>query len=159
MKIRRAIPEDAKGVKSVHYQAYQVCYRGYLPDDYLKNMPFDEDIIARTANYIGEHECYVADQSGCIVGFVNLAYPEKKVAEIEALYVHPDFQKQGVGTALMNEVCSLKKKEGYAKIVLWTMEKGPSLGFYKKQGMKQAGNVEKKFWKFDIPIICLEKNL
>lgn len=159
MKIRRAMPDDAKGVKSAHYHAYQVNYKGYLPDDYLRNMPFDESIITRTANYIKEHEYYVAEKDGHIAGFTCLAYPEKQVVEIEALYVHPDFQKQGVGTALMNEVCSLKKTEGYTKLVLWTIKDGPSLGFYQKQGMKESDSVEKKFWKFDIPIICLEKNL
>lgn len=159
MKIRRATPNDAKEVKAAHYYAYQVSYKGYLPDDYLKNMPFDDAIIERTANHIKEHEYYVAEKDGRVVGFACLVYPEEKVVEIEALYVHPDFQKQGAGTALINEVCSLKKAEGYTKLVLWTMENGPSLGFYQKQGLKQSNNVKKKFWKFDIPIIQLEKKL
>ena len=159
MKIRRATPNDAAGVKSAHYHAYQVNYKGYLPNDYLDSMPFDEAIIERTANYIKDHEYYVAEQDGHVIGFVRLTYPEKKVVEIEALYVHPEFQKKGAGTALMNKVCSVKKKEGYTKLVLWTMKEGPSLGFYQKQCMKQSENIKEKFWKFDIPIIRLEKNL
>ena len=35
MKIRKALPSDALGIKKVHVAAYQVSYRGYLPDDYL----------------------------------------------------------------------------------------------------------------------------
>lgn len=159
MKIRRAIPDDAIGVKFAHYHAYQVNYKDYLPEDYLRNMPFDEAIIARTANYIKEHECYVAEKEGHIAGFAYLTYPEKNVVEIESLYIHPDFQKQGVGKALLNEICRLKKEAGYQKLVLWTIKDGPSLGFYQKQGMKQVSSIEKKFWKSNIPIICLEKNL
>ena len=159
MKIRRATPNDAADVKSAHYHAYQVNYRGYLPDSYLASIPFDKAIIEQTANYIKEHEYYVAEQDGRVIGFANVDYPEDKTVEIQGLYVHPDFQKSGAGSALMNEICQLKKAAGYTKLVLWTIKNGPSVGFYEKQGMKQAEGIAEKLWKYDIPVICLEKDL
>jgi N-acetylglutamate synthase-like GNAT family acetyltransferase len=154
-----ATPDDANDVKAAHYYAYQISYKGYLPDDYLKSMSFDKEIIERTANYIKEHEYYVAENDGRVIGFASLTYPEEGTVEIQALYIHPDFQKRGAGSALMKEVCSIKKKQGYKKLVLWTMREGPSLNFYQKQGMKKSSSVKEKLWKLNIPIICLEKNL
>ncbi len=159
MKIRQATPLDAKAVKSAHYHAYQVNYKGYLPDDYLNKMPFDEDIISRTANYIQEHEYYVAEYNNRVIGFASCEYPDDKTVEIMALYIHPDFQKQGAGSALIKEICRLKKEIGYKKIVLWTLQNGPSLGFYQKQGFTQTTGISAKFWKCNLPIIQFEKEL
>ncbi len=159
LKIRKATPTDARDIKSVHYHAYQVCYRGYLPDDFLDNMPFDEAVIERTANHIKEVEYYVAETKNHVIGFLALEYPEEKVIEIQMLYVHPDFQKQGVGSALMREMCLLKKNKSYNKLILWTIKDGPAIGFYHKQGMKESNIPPKKFWKLDIPIIRFEKEL
>jgi len=159
MNIRRAVPSDARSVKSAHYHAYQVSYRGHLSDENLDSMPFDEAVIERTANAIKEKEYYVAEVNNQVIGFASLDYPEEKTVEIMALYVHPDFQKQGAGSALVNEICHLKRKEGYQRLVLWTIKNGPSLGFYEKQGLKRSKNAEEKFWKCNLKIIQLEKEL
>ena len=50
-----------------------------------------------------------------------------------------------------------KKRQGLSKCVVWTMKFGPSLPFYEKIGF--AMTKEEKVWKFDIPIIELEKKL
>ncbi len=159
MKVRRANSTDAFAVKSAHYHAYQVNYRGYLPDDYLDNMPFDAAVVERTANYINEHEYYVAEKEGQVLGFASCEYPADGTVEIMMLYVHPDFQRQGVGSFLVNEICRLKKSAGYNKLILWTLQNGPSLGFYQKIGFLQTKGVSAKFWKLDLPIIQLEKEL
>ena len=164
MKVRPAIPTDAKAVKAVHYYAYQISYRGYLPDDYLNGLVFDEATITRTAQKIRETEYYVAEKNEKVIGFANLCYPEEKTVEVQTLYVHPNFQKQGAGSALLDEICKIKKNAGYRKVVLWTIKDGPSLGFYEKKGFQPSSVPEKnmplyKPWKFDVSIIRLEKDL
>ena len=164
MKIRPAVPSDAKSVKSAQYYAHQVSYRGYLPDDYLDSIVFDDAVVERTAKKIKKGEYYVAEKNGKVVGFTCLCYPEDKTVEVQTLYVHPDFQRQGAGSALLNEICKIKKKAGYTKLVAWTIKNGPSLGFYHKKGFQPSSVPEKnmdlyKPWKFDIPIIRLERDL
>lgn len=159
IKVRRALPKDARDIKSIHIHAYQSNYRGYLPDDFLDNMSFDKGIIERTANRVKEVEYYVAEIKGRVVGFLALEYPEKGVVEVQLLYVHPDFQRQGVGTALMKEVYHLKEGKGYNKLIAWTIKDGPSVGFYQKQAMKISDIPTKPFWKFDIPLVRFEKAL
>lgn len=159
IKIRKATPNDARDIKSIHYHTYQVCYRGYLPDDFLDNMHFDEATIERTADRIKKIEYYVAEFNNRIVGFSALDYPKEKTVEIQMLYVHPDFQKQGAGSALMNKICNLKKEEGYKKLVAWTIKDGPAVGFYQKRGLQKSKVPAGKFWKLDIAIIQFEKKL
>ena len=59
MRIRKATLADARDIKSAHYHAYQVNYRGYAPDDYLNSLVLDDAAIQRMADHIKENEYYV----------------------------------------------------------------------------------------------------
>jgi len=164
MKVRPAKPSDAPSVRSAQYYAHKISYRGYLPDDYLDSIALDNAAIECTAQKIQETEYYVAEKDKKVIGFANLCYPEEKTVEVQTFYVHPDFQRQGAGSALLNKICKIKKKAGYTKLVVWTIKNGPSLGFYHKKGFQPSSVPEKnmalyKPWNFDVPIIRLEKDL
>lgn len=148
MKIRKATLKDAKDIKSAHYHAYQVNYRGYVPDDFLDSLVFDEAAVQRMADYMKKDEFYVAEKEGHVIGFAELRYPEEGVVEIGGLYVHPDFQKLGAGSSLVKKICQMKKTKGYEKVILWTIKNGPSIGFYTKQGLKLSNVPEKKAGPF-----------
>lgn len=109
IKIRKANLKDAKDIESAHYHAYQINYRGYVPDDFLDSLVFDDAAIQRMANYIKKDEFFVAEKEGHVIGFTELRYPEKGVVEIGGLYVHPDFQKLGASSSLVKKVCQIKK--------------------------------------------------
>lgn len=156
--IRKAEPKDAREIKQVHVSAYQKNYRGFLPDDYLDNMKIDNDIIDRTQNHIKTNEYLVAECEGKVVGFAKLCIPAEKEVEIQALYIHPNYQKRGIGALLVNKVCQDKKKQGFRKLIIWTIKNGPSVGFYLKQGLK-ASNTLEKIWKFNIHIVRFEKEI
>lgn len=59
MLIRRAKPNDALKIKQIHNKAYQISYRGYLPDAYLDNLSVQEDDILKMQNHLQTAECYV----------------------------------------------------------------------------------------------------
>lgn len=158
MLIRPATPEDAKAIKEIHVKTYQSCYRGYLPDNELDSMVADNDHIQRTAAYIQKTESWVVEEDNWVVGFAYITYPEPNTFEINALYIHPNFQRKGIGSALVSKLCLEKKKFGFNRLVVWTLKGGPSIGFYKKIGFTQNKG-EEKIWKYDLPIIQFEKAL
>ncbi len=161
MKLVKGMPEDARILKNIHVSAYQTCYRGYLPDEYLDSLVVNEDVVDRTAKYIEANECYlIEDEVQEKVAFVYLAYPKdrKDTFEIQAIYVHPECQKKGVGRFFVNELTRMKKEEGFQKVIAWTIKEGPSIGFYEKTGFYQIEG-ENKFWRFDIPLVCFEKEI
>lgn len=155
--IRRAIPDDAPAIKKIHKETYQTSYRGYIPDEYLDNIPLNAEVIERTRKYLETTECWLAVYDEKTAGFAYIAYPEDDAFEINALYVHPKYQKSGIGSKLINYLCKEKKARGLSKCIVWTMKFGPSLPFYEKLSFKRTN--EEKTWKFNIPIIKLVKNL
>lgn len=160
MKLVKGLPQHAKDVKSIHIAAYQKSYRGYISDEYLDGLSLTEDVIERTSRHIEKTETYLVEHEEKFVSFMYLMNLEDKPDsfEIMAIYVHPDYQKGGVGCFMINEVCALKKKEGYSKCIAWTMKNGPSLGFYKKMGFSHVPNME-KIWRENIPLILFEKDI
>ncbi len=157
--IRRTLPQDAGNIQKIHVTAYKTSYRGLLPDDILDALKIEEEKIERTKIYVTQIESYVAVYQQQVIGFVHLALPQDKVLEIQALYVHPQFQRLGAGRALVEFVCASKKELGFSKCEVWTFKNGPSLPFYYKLGFVQELNVQEKSWKYGLPIIKLSKKL
>ena len=157
MIIRLATVEDAYAIKDIHLNAYKISYRGFLPDDVLDAMHIDDEAINKTKKYLAETECHVVEESGKIIAFAYISYPETDVFEINAIYVHPNHQRVGAGSLLIDKICEDKKNKNLKRCVVWTMKYGPSLPFYYKKGFTLT--FEEKMWKYDIPIIMLEKKL
>ena len=158
MQIRKATINDTKNIIEVVQASYKFSYRGYLPDDYLDNLSITEDVLVKWQGYLQKYECYVTETQNQIVAFMMIASAkEPKCFEICILYVKPEYQKQGIGSFMLNYVCAMKIKQNYNKCELWTMKNGPSINFYQKNGF--ATTPEEKDWKFNLPIIKMIKKL
>ena len=155
MIVRKATPDDAKQIKILHTKTYKISYRNFIPDDYLDNLEITEEKIQKLKTHIQESTYFVATENEQILGFINIGCNSLDTLEIYALYIDPDFQKQGIGSALINT--AIKENKNSNKCILWTMKYGPSLKFYEKHGFHPTSN--EKMLKFDIPIIMLEKEI
>lgn len=89
----------------------------------------------------GEHETWVAEQDGRLLGFVVLTR-----TWLDGLYVHPDAQGAGLGTALLDLARSLRP-DGLG---LWVFETNhPARELYRRHGFVEtertdgSGNEEK----------------
>lgn len=81
---------------------------------------------------------FIAKVHGELAG-VALLLPVNKcgVSELEQLFVHPDWQNAGVGTALMRFVCAKARGEG-AKALMVVSDPHAQY-FYEKHGAIQIG--------------------
>ncbi len=93
-----------KRLNKFMYRLIKKNYRGFLPDDFLDNLKLDDEVIERTQYHIKTNEYLVAECEGKVVGFAKLCVPAEKEIEIQALYIHPNYQKRGIGTLLVNRV-------------------------------------------------------
>ena len=158
MKIREATVNDIQNIIEVVQSSYKSSYRGYLPDEYLDGLCITEDIFQKWLGYIQKNECYIFETQNQIVAFMMLeSNKETKICEICILYVNPDYQKQGIGSSILDYIFDIKRKQSYKKCKLWTMKEGPAILFYKKNGFITT-DLEKP-WKFGIPIIKMIKEL
>ena len=86
-----------------------------------------------------------AEVEGCFCGFLlaRVYYGEfgapEPLAVLDTLDVHPDFRRQGIGSALMGQLC--KNLEGLRVVSLQTQvgwENAELLGFFRRQGFRPA---------------------
>lgn len=138
---RSASPDDAPAVALAHARAWQVAYRGLVPDAYL-----DAIDVAERADMWRGFLCtetptdYVAEVDGSVVGFVNVgrfrAEPSvSEFGEVWAMYVHPDHWGVGAGYALMQRSVEHFRTEGVTTGYLWVFEDNPrARRFYERQG-------------------------
>jgi GNAT superfamily N-acetyltransferase len=78
----------------------------------------------------------IADLDGEIVGLISGGAIREPVqtydAELYAIYLLEQAQRQGVGKALLRELAELLLDEGCTGMIVWVLEKNPSRHFFVK---------------------------
>lgn len=122
MKIRPYQSEDLEPTVRLWWETRQIAFP-YIQERYT----FDE-YVQYFKNAVAVHnQIWIAEIDDRIVGFIGV-----QNHNIDHLYVEPAFQKQGVGTALLNYV-----KEQFQHLSLYTFEKNRvARSLYEKQGFK-----------------------
>ena len=95
--IRKYADPDCDGVIEAWYAASLVA-TPFLSDEFMS----EERGNIRT-KWLPMAETWVSDADGTIAGFIALIGNE-----VGAIFVHPDYQGQGIGRALMDQAASLR---------------------------------------------------
>ena len=140
------MPGDELDVARVHVRAWQVGYRGLMSDAYLTGLR-PEDRAKRYSFGEGSESrprTLAATESGAIVGFATFSPAEdgdrKSIAELNALYVEPDYWKRGIGAALETAARASLIELGYQRAMLWVLAGNVrAIGFYESQGWRPNG--------------------
>ena len=88
MKIRKATLQDADAIVQLingHAELGQMLFRSR------------EDVTAHIQDFL------IAEKDGCVVGACGLSFGPGSLVEVRSLAVLPDYYRQGIGTALVNE--------------------------------------------------------
>jgi GNAT superfamily N-acetyltransferase len=144
MLIRLAQLDDADGLARVHVDSWRAAYKGIVPDEHLASLSYEQraarwrDNLATAKNGIFT---YVAqDDAGRIIGFAG-GGPERGgdlyyQGELYALYLHPDYFRQGIGTQLARTVAQRLIQDGMSSMLVWVLAQNPARGFYEALGGK-----------------------
>ncbi|PCE23311.1 hypothetical protein BWP39_26920 [Paraburkholderia acidicola] len=144
MKIREATLEDAEAIATVHVASWQAAYKGIMPEQFLKTL----SIEARAATWrkllqAGTPHVLVAQVDETIIGWTACGACRDKDkdnnwAEIEALYVLPEFWRKGIGGRLSDAARQLLHTAGYSFATLWVLsENHHARAFYDRNGFAQ----------------------
>jgi ribosomal protein S18 acetylase RimI-like enzyme len=154
--VRRARPDDASGIATVHVAAWRSAYAGILDDSYLAGLS-----EARLAGFYhraildrrGGHAVFVATAGGtdlphdragpepAIIGFASGGRARRKglaEGEVETLYVLDDYRERAVGRRLMRAMAAHLRAIGCNSALVWVLASNPARYFYSHIGGRTA---------------------
>ncbi len=143
--IRKMTNEDIKQIQSIAKKSWNVTYEGIIPETIQNNfllMAYSDEMMKHRLNH---SFMYVAETDSELAGFVNFTpVDEKGLSELSAIYLDPDLQNRGIGTALLNE--GIHNIDGLKEIRL-EVEKENKIGmsFYKAKGFDVVEEYDEDF--------------
>lgn len=167
MNLRPAVPEDAMGVARVHVRAWQVAYRGLMPDDHLARLRPEE----RAERYDfatldpSRPRTLVAVEADTIIGFATTSPARDEDAsgagELCALYVEPDCWGRGIGLALASAARNELHHLGFRKAVLWVVAgNARAKRFYQADGWNADGlRRARQIWNVSVDTVRYDRAL
>ncbi|WP_077296981.1 GNAT family N-acetyltransferase [Virgibacillus pantothenticus] len=142
--IRKMEEADIEAVQEVATTSWHTTYDGIIPieiqDTFLVGAYSKEMLIRRLE---GSH-FFIAVVDGKVIGFANYApVTDKGTMELAAIYVLPDYQGVGIGSALLEAGIAIS--EG-AEIYI-NVEKENTIGrrFYERKGFKVVEEFTENF--------------
>ena len=109
MEIRPATVEDIDRIREVADAAWWDTYPGVLDADRIRaalDTLYEPDFLERVLAERDDVLFVVAERQGRVVGFASAGQTFADEVEIHTLFVHPDHQREGVGTALFESVAA-----------------------------------------------------
>ncbi len=147
MKIRPATIADSEIIGQIHVRSWQAAYRGQIPESVLERLDAEaRGRMWRSILSAQEQSTWVAEDTDGVVGFLHLSKTRDKdddssqVAEVTAIYIHPDRWRQGVGRELLKRGLDRAQELGFGDVTLWVLETnlGPR-AFYEAMGLRADG--------------------
>lgn len=140
-RIRKMKKRDIPQVQEIAKVSWYATYTGIIPVRIQKNflkIAYSKKTMKRR---LKQTIVYVAEVDGEIVGFANYSpVTEEGKTELGALYLHPDYQGKGIGTAFLRQGI----EELGAREIHLTVEKNNKIGraFYAAKGFELVNEYE-----------------
>ncbi|TRZ38603.1 GNAT family N-acetyltransferase [Niallia circulans] len=143
--IRKIKQEDITQVQDVAKTTWNATYEGIIPEGIQKNFlksAYNDD---RMKQRLVSSTLYVAEVEGKVIGFANFSpVREDGKVELGAIYLYPEQQGKGIGTALVN--AGIKDLDGVNEIYI-NVEKDNKIGktFYEAKGFEVVKEFDDDF--------------
>ncbi len=134
-RIRSATLEDLKVVLDILNITNKAFYRAIVPRETFREPYLTFDALA---DEFKRKEFYLCELEGKPVGVAAFEARDRGVAVVDRVYVLPDYQRRGIGAALLTHIERRAAKRGVREIVLWTDSKATwAIRFYKRSGYSE----------------------
>jgi ribosomal protein S18 acetylase RimI-like enzyme len=147
--IRKATLNDCSRIAEIHVFGWRCAYRDFIPLDYLFNKMTVKKREEKFIEYLSvnekTNETYVYEEDNIIKGFMTIGGcrdedKDRNTFELWGIYIDPLFQREHIGSRLVDHCVNEAVKRNKKEIVLWVFEKNKdSIKFYKKMGFLKDG--------------------
>jgi diamine N-acetyltransferase len=108
--------------------------------DYMLKLLYTPESLYRQM-FEQHHIFFLAELDEVPVGFASFGKLEDGIFKLHKLYVQPEFQRKGVGKALVEAVLDEAFEGGGRRLQLNVNKNNKSIAFYQKQGFIITGEV------------------
>jgi ribosomal protein S18 acetylase RimI-like enzyme len=142
LMIRKAKIEDAGAIAHVQVETWKTSYVGIVSDVFLTSLDKEERTQGWQEQTLADNiSILVAEDEAGIFGFVAGGEVREKLdeydAELYAIYLLRERQRQGVGRILCLALASALQSRGSTSMLVWVLEQNPSVSFYERLGAVQ----------------------
>lgn len=145
INIRKGFPEDLEEITYVNRKTWKTTYPNIIDQDFLDKLPLSmpkEDLEKKKKEITeGKSNYIVAEDGEKIIGMLKYskADQENDTAEIKALYILKEYQKQGIGKKMVNMATKEMAKAKYKNMIIGCIAQNPANEFYEKIGGVHIG--------------------
>jgi len=151
--IEKACLDDAAEILSVINTSNREAYKNIIPQEHFKEPVLSLDKLLEDLERM---TFYTYKSEGSTVGVAALQIESEETGRIRWVYILPEHQRKGIGTALITHLEWKARKIGLRRLRLLTVGKANwAVNFYKKLGYNLADKIERP-WGFDV---FMEKDL
>lgn len=146
--VRVAAFEDAPALAAIGGRAWNLTYRGIVPDAVLDEWIAGAEDHWRTAFATrvpdAPSRAWVAERTGAVLGYLTTSPakddwlpPPDGAGEVTNLYLDPDVIGTGVGRLLYEHGVGDLRERGFNPLVIWAFRDNPRAGrFYERMGLQ-----------------------
>ena len=135
LRIRLARPDERSELEDLQLRASLVI------EEYYQQLEAAPDAIELPAEQIERKQVIVAELGNRIAGFA-VVLADDDLAELDGLFVEPEYWRQGIGAALVDLAVHEARRQGLAMTVI----ANPSArGFYERCGFALEGEAQTRF--------------
>ena len=141
MELRHAGVADAQAIARVNHVTWAETYQGLLDPAYIESRSLDEQVKLwqdQLSAPSPSEARVLAEREGSILGYAgggrNPDTGSPFSAELFGIYVLRDYQRQGVGSALLKSLAGWLSGQGHQSMLVWILRENPFRDFYIKTG-------------------------
>jgi GNAT superfamily N-acetyltransferase len=158
--VRSARASDSVELADVHASAWREAYSGIIPALTLERM-----IVRRGARWwrdmMQRRAILVLDVNGTVAGYASIAPAAGRhnsaTAEVQELYLKPEYQGIGLGLRLFSAALARIKSRGYGRVVVRALaENERANAFYARRGGRLIARTEETLGGRALPCIWYE---
>ena len=156
--VRPARPSDATQLADVYEAAWREAYAGIIPAVTLQRM------IARRGpawwrSVLQRRTLLVLDVGGIVAGYSTFAPASghANAAEVQELYLRPEYQGVGLGLRLFETVLRRVKARGYHRVLVRALaENERANAFYRRRGGSIVARADEALGGRSLPCVWYE---